>query len=239
MPVLPMLEPSNTRNLALSCLHDLRNPLATIYASAEMLAEFDPSSPQLKRLGTNIYRAASRMREMLADLTSEARGHALAAEIGDLGEIIEHAAEAAWPVAENHLVKILLDVPAPIRMPLIRSRMERVFDNLITNSIQAMPAGGTVRISARNAGDVVLIDVEDTGPGIPSQIRDRLFERFVTAGKENGLGLGLAVSRQTVLDHGGEMWIEPAAGARFVIRLPRRHPDSHNGGAREDSYRSD
>jgi signal transduction histidine kinase len=65
----------------------------------------------------------------------------------------------------------------------------------------------------------VLIEVEDTGPGIPVGIRDRLFEPFVTAGKDHGLGLGLALSRQTVLDHGGEMWIEPAPGARFVVRL--------------------
>jgi len=55
---------------------------------------------------------------------------------------------------------------------------------------------------------------------IPHEIRDKVFEPFVTAGKENGLGLGLAFSRQAVLDHGGDMWIEPAAGARFVIRFP-------------------
>src|SRR5260370_25687160 len=65
-----------------------------------------------------------------------------------------------------------------------------------------------------------MVVIEDTGPGIPHEIRDKVFEPFVTAGKENGLGLGLAFSRQAVLDHGGDMWIEPAAGARFVIRLP-------------------
>ena len=51
-----------------------------------------------------------------------------------------------------------------------------------------------------------------------------LFEPFVTAGKQNGLGLGLALSRQTVFDHGGDIWMEPASGARFVIRLPLRSP---------------
>jgi signal transduction histidine kinase len=66
----------------------------------------------------------------------------------------------------------------------------------------------------------VLIELEDTGPGIPRAIRDRLFEPFVTAGKQDGLGLGLALSRQTVLNHGGDIWTEPASGARFVIRLP-------------------
>jgi signal transduction histidine kinase len=67
-----------------------------------------------------------------------------------------------------------------------------------------------------------LVHVEDTGPGIAPEIRARLFEPFVSAGKRNGLGLGLALSRQTVLDHGGDMWVEsvPGRGARFSFRLP-------------------
>jgi signal transduction histidine kinase len=95
-----------------------------------------------------------------------------------------------------------------------------VFFNLITNALEAMSHGGKIRIGARKAGKYVLIDVEDTGPGIPYGIRDRLFEPFVTAGKDHGLGLGLALSRQTLLNHGGDMWIEPADGARFVMCLP-------------------
>jgi signal transduction histidine kinase len=83
-----------------------------------------------------------------------------------------------------------------------------------------MPGGGDVHIRARKAGNCVLVEIEDTGPGIPHDIRDRVFEPFVTAGKVNGLGLGLALSRRAVLEHGGDMWIEAAAGARFVIRLP-------------------
>jgi signal transduction histidine kinase len=98
--------------------------------------------------------------------------------------------------------------------------MKLMFFNLITNALEAMPGGGEVRIGATKNRDYVLVAIEDTGPGIPHEIRDKVFEPFVTAGKENGLGLGLAFSRQAVLDHGGDMWIEPAAGARFVIRFP-------------------
>jgi signal transduction histidine kinase len=98
--------------------------------------------------------------------------------------------------------------------------MKLMFFNLITNAREAMPGGGEIRIGATTSRDDVLVAIEDTGPGIPHQIRDKVFEPFATAGKENGLGLGLAISRQAVLDHGGDMWIEPAAGARFVIRLP-------------------
>jgi signal transduction histidine kinase len=114
----------------------------------------------------------------------------------------------------------LHDVPHGLELPVERSRIERVFFNLITNALEAMPHGGQIRIGARQAENRVLIEVEDTGPGIPRAIRNRLFEPFVTAGKAHGLGLGLALSRQTVLDHGGDMWTEPADGARFVICLP-------------------
>jgi signal transduction histidine kinase len=98
--------------------------------------------------------------------------------------------------------------------------MQSVFFNLIANALEAMPSGGRLHIAARETRHWVLIQMEDTGPGIPHKIRDRLFEPFVTAGKQDGLGLGLALSRQTVLNHGGDIWTEPASGARFVIRLP-------------------
>ena len=67
-----------------------------------------------------------------------------------------------------------------------------------------------------------MVHVEDTGPGIAPEIRAQLFQPFVSLGKRNGLGLGLALSRQTVLDHGGDMWVEsvPGRGARFSFRLP-------------------
>jgi signal transduction histidine kinase len=98
--------------------------------------------------------------------------------------------------------------------------MERVFFNLIANALEAMPTGGQLHVACRRATSYVLIELEDTGPGIPRRIRNRLFEPFVTEGKRDGLGLGLALSRQTVLNHGGDIWTEPATGARFVIRLP-------------------
>jgi signal transduction histidine kinase len=113
-----------------------------------------------------------------------------------------------------------VDAPEVVETRLVRSRIERVFVNLIANSMEAMPDGGEIRIGVRKALGCVLVAVEDTGPGIPYRIRDRLFVPFVTEGKANGLGLGSALCRQTILDHGGDMWAEPADGARFVIRLP-------------------
>jgi signal transduction histidine kinase len=88
-----------------------------------------------------------------------------------------------------------------------------------------MPNGGTINISASSDQRSVLIRVRDTGPGITPEIRPRLFEPFVTAGKANGLGLGLAFSQQVVNDHGGKIWVEPTRrGACFALRLPRTSP---------------
>jgi signal transduction histidine kinase len=212
--------------LSTSIIHDLRNPLGTVFAGAEMLMELDPTPIQVKRLAANIYRAAGRMRELLADLTGASCGNKSSYESCMIRDVISAASEAALPAAEKQSVRILNDVPGDIEIPLERSRIERVFFNLFTNGLEAMPLGGEIRIGLRMADHCVLIEVEDTGPGIPRGIRDRLFEPFVTAGKAHGLGLGLALSRQTVLDHGGDMWTEPAGGARFIIRLPRKRSEN-------------
>ena len=200
-------------------IHDLRNPLAAIYGCAEMLLDGDLDRVQTKRVISNIHRAASRMRELLADLAGSTQGHTETAGRCNLRAIVAAACEASGAAARDG-IELQVDVPARIEVPMARNRMVRVFLNLIVNALEAMPGGGIIRISSRRAGDSVAIELEDTGPGIPDEIRGRLFEPFVTARKEGGLGLGLALSRQAVRDHGGEMWAEPAAGARFVISLP-------------------
>jgi signal transduction histidine kinase len=206
--------------LSASILHDLRNPVAAIYAAAQMLMSLDSGPTPAKRLATNIYRAAARMRELLAELNSVGPGDRSTPELCEIREVIAAASTAASAATENHRVRIRLEVPERMKLSLVRSSMERVFFNLIANALEAMPTGGKLRIVGRKSCDCVLIELEDTGPGIPCGIRDRLFEPFVTRGKQNGLGLGLALSRQTILGHGGEIWTEPASGARFVIRLP-------------------
>jgi signal transduction histidine kinase len=109
-----------------------------------------------------------------------------------------------------------------IEVALVRSRIERAFVNLVGNAIEAMPEGGEVRIWTQFDVGFAVAHVDDTGPGVAVEIRSKLFQPFVTAGKRNGLGLGLALTRQTVLEHGGDLWVDnsPCGGARFSLRLP-------------------
>jgi len=206
--------------LSTSIIHDLRNPLAAICACAEMLTDQHLTPDHARRLGHNIHKSADRIRGLLADLVGVTQGKIAATENCNLHEILAAVCEDAAVAADHQGVDILLDLPAQMEVTMARSRTERVFFNLITNALEAMPRGGKIRITARKAGDCAVIEIEDSGPGIPPEICDRIFDTFVTAGKKDGLGLGLALSRRTLRDHGGDMWIEPAAGARFVMRLP-------------------
>jgi signal transduction histidine kinase len=213
---------STIGRLSASIVHDLRNPLAAIYGGAEMLVDRELPPGHVKRLAANIYHASRRIQDLLHDLLNVSRAKSRVPEICRLREVASAACDALATTAESQNVRLQLSIPPEIELQLERSRMERTFLNLISNSLEAMPDGGEVRISAVPEGGSILIRVEDNGPGIAPEIRPKLFQPFVSAGKRTGLGLGLALSRQTVLDHGGEMWVEsqPGQGARFCFRLP-------------------
>jgi signal transduction histidine kinase len=222
---------STIGRLSGSIVHDLRNPLAAIYGGAEMLVDVDLPPANVKRLASNIYRASRRMQELLQDLLNVSRGKGSAPEMCRLREVASAACEELATSAEQQGVVLALEIPAEIEVPLERSRVERVFANLIGNALEAMAGGGEVRITAEMQDGAAVVHVEDTGPGIAHEIRAQLFQPFVSAGKRNGLGLGLALSRQTVLDHGGDMWVESAQGhgARFSFRLPGAHVTQAQG----------
>jgi signal transduction histidine kinase len=207
--------------LSTSIIHDLRNPLAAIYGGAEMLVDTKLSGAQVERLAANIYKASRQVQNLLQELADVTQGRAHAREVCRLREVVTAAYEPLAATAESRGVSVQIDLEEDVELPLDRSPMERVFQNLLSNAIEAMPNGGSVSVRAdRNDGEIV-VSVEDTGPGIPSSIADQLFEPFVTAGKKNGVGLGLALSRKTVVSHGGDLWSDPKEdGARFVIRLP-------------------
>jgi signal transduction histidine kinase len=213
---------STIGRLSSSIVHDLRNPLAAVYGGAEMLVDADLAPPQVRRLAANIYRASRRIQELLQDLLNVSRGSARGAEVCKLREVAAAGCETLLASAEAQHVEVQNGIADEIELPLERNRMERVFSNLVGNALEMMPEGGRIQISAAAQDGFVVAEVRDTGPGIAPQIRDSLFEPFVSAGKKNGLGLGLALARQTVLDHGGDMWAEsePGRGACFRLRLP-------------------
>ena len=213
---------STIGRLSASIVHDLRNPLAAIYGGSEMLVDRELPPGHVKRLAANIYQASRRIQEMLQDLLDVSRGKNRPMEMCRLREAASAACDALGSLAEAQHVSLILSISPDIELPLDPGRLERAFVNLISNALEAMPGGGEVRLSATLQDTSVVVQVTDNGPGISPEILSRLFEPFVSAGKRNGLGLGLALSRQTVLDHGGDIWVEsrPGEGATFCFRLP-------------------
>jgi signal transduction histidine kinase len=207
--------------LATSIIHDLRNPLAAIYGGAEMLVDAELSVDQVRKLASSIYGSSRQILAMLQELAEASRGHSRRRETCRLRDVVlaacDSLADAAGPG-----VSLACDVSPEIELTLDRPSVERVFQNLISNAIDALPHGGHVRVSAEPAEHSVVVSVEDDGAGISSEVRPHLFEPFATAGKRHGMGLGLALSKRTILDHGGEIWADTTTnrGARFLIRLP-------------------
>ena len=210
--------------LSTSIVHDLRNPLAAIYAGAEMLFDAKLATEQVQRLARNIYRASRSIQDMLQQLLNVARGRTGSAELCSLKEVVAGAWSAVAVEAESRNVEFKLELPEDLELMMERPRMERAFLNLLQNAVQAMPTGGNVTVRSEIRAGEVLVSVTDTGPGIRPELRSRLFQPFVT-GRKNGLGLGLALSRQTIWDHGGDIWVDfDGPGARFWLRIPLSQP---------------
>ena len=216
-----------------SIVHDLRNPLAAIYGGAEMLVDSDLTPLQSKRIAGNIYQASRRIQGMLQDLVNVSRGKAKSPEICRLADVVNAAHDVIRPSADSNGVSIAIDIPEVLELPLERARMERVFINLMNNAVEAMPEGGQLQINARPERDAVIVEIDDTGVGISKQLRATLFQPFASFGKKTGLGLGLALSRQTVLDQGGDIWAaeKSGPGARFLMRFPLSTLSKHSPSA--------
>ena len=213
---------STIGRLSSSIVHDLRNPLAAIYGGAEMLVDAGLSAEQRDRIAVSIYRSSRRIQELLQELADMSRAKAKRVEPCRLVEIVQGARDLTEQTAGKAPVSIEIDIPANVEVSVDRDRMERVFMNLLHNSLEAMPDGGTLRVTSRQDTTTVTVQVEDNGPGIPDTAWATLFQPFASFGKKNGLGLGLALSRQTVLDYSGDLWAdrEMKSGARFFVRLP-------------------
>jgi signal transduction histidine kinase len=215
------IEPSARMSAVASIAHDLRNPLATIHGGAEMLVSSMLSQAQAHRIARNIYAASVRMRELLDEFLDQSRSGERQTHLSDVHGLVAGAVDKIADAAELQAVHIVQFIPERLSIVVDRQRIHRVLVNLLVNALEAMPDGGRILISAVSKRHSILIRVRDSGTGIAPEIRDRLFQPFATAGKANGIGLGLALSRQAVLDHGGEMWAESSfEGACFAVRLP-------------------
>ncbi len=214
--------------MAAHVTHEIRNPLSSIALNLELLEEEIPGDEAESR---SLVRAISREVERLSALSGQylsmAKSQPPRLEAESVGELVEEASEFMRADLARHGVTLELDVPdEPFAALVDEAQIKQALFNLIRNAREAMQGGGVVRVQVSSAPEVVRIVVEDQGPGIDPEIADRLFDPFFTT-KGHGTGLGLSVTRQIVVAHGGTIRHEARVegGSRFVLSLPVAPPD--------------
>lgn len=214
--------------LSAGLAHEIRNPLGVIKGSAEMLTKkLEHARPLESELASYISSEVNRLNSLVARFLDFARPQNLQVRPVQISGIVDHALESVQHQLPNTPVKVTRDYADGLPEILADEQLcEQVFVNLILNALQAMGAQGGVlqlsiapEISKGTAG--VAITVEDTGPGVPPELREQIFNPFFTS-KKDGVGLGLSIVVKIVDDHRG--WIKldsrSTGGARFHVFLP-------------------
>jgi signal transduction histidine kinase len=209
--------------MASGIIHDLRSPLAAVSTAADLFANAALSPEQRQILANSQVRAAQRMGAMLKELLEFSRGrYQLKIEEQALAPLISYVVSELITPEVAPGVTVEMRIPPELRVRVDGERARRMFENLLINSLQAMPEGGAITIRASEDGQKVRINIVDSGSGIPLQLRERLFEPFASVGKSGGTGLGLAIARSIAEAHGGLLTLVSAneEPADFCIELP-------------------
>ncbi len=211
------------REFVADASHELRTPLTSVLANLELLTE-ELHGDQADTAQAAL-RSTRRMRRLVGDLLLLARADAKRVQprrTTDLGEVLTEAAAELGPMADDH--DLTVDA-AHVTVEGARDELHRLVLNLLENALRHTPPGTHVSASTMAAEDHAILIVEDDGPGIPTALQRRVFERFVRGGGDGGrgAGLGLAIVRAVAESHDGSVSLEPpqaGTGTRFVVRLP-------------------
>jgi signal transduction histidine kinase len=220
--------------------HELRTPLTSIRGYIELLLEDGKPGTNERRYLEIVDRNSQRLLELVSDLLFLAQIEAgkLGIERGqvDLSKVVEECIETSSPVADSRDIELAAKVDRVPRLEGDRARLAQVLDNLISNGLKFTPSGGRVEVRLSTQDGAALLEVEDTGVGIPVDEQEHLFERFFRSSNatENaipGTGLGLTITKAIVERHGGRIEVESSehAGTTVRVSLPlgaRRHAEA-------------
>lgn len=213
--------------------HDLRNLLAGIVMTAELLSARVSEHEEGKQtlLATaRIQRYAARMNRLIGDLLDvasiEAGKLAVTPAPGDAAALVAEAVDTFQAAASAKGISLQTETAErPLPAELDHDRMLQVLANTIANAIKFTSPGGSIRVRCESTGDELRFSVSDTGPGIPGNMLEAIFERFWQVGENDrrGVGLGLYISRSIVEAHGGRIWAESqlGEGTRVCFTLSR------------------
>lgn len=212
------------KELAYGASHEINNPLANIAARAQALLK-RIEDPADRRMLEGIHRQAMRAHEMISDLMLFARPPALQKEPISVARVVADAVAPFQELAERQSIHLVMDTEDEQAQCLADPLQIAVaVAALVENSIEAIGESGEVGIAVCSVDTEVEIKVRDSGPGVPAEIRERIFDPFFS-GREAGRGLGFGLSKcwRIVTEHGGRVTVAspPGTGATFTIHLPQ------------------
>jgi two-component system, OmpR family, sensor kinase len=219
------------REFVADASHELRTPLTSVLANLELLQSMieDPSQEEERAIVDSALRSSGRMSRLVGDLLLLARadaGRIAARTRCDLAEVAGHAAAEVAPTLGERDLRV--DGGGPLAVDGNPDELHRMVLNLLDNAVRHTPAGSRIELRLRAAGNDAVVEVADDGPGIPPEVREQIFDRFVRSegpadtAARGGSGLGLAIVRAVATSHGGsvEAGASESGGALFRIRLP-------------------
>ncbi len=224
------------RDFVADASHELRTPLTSILANLELLeaslAERGADSDE-EEIVAGALGSSRRMRRLVADLLLLARadaGRAGPRRSCDLGEIATEAIAEVRPIAKGH--RLGLEIGGSVTIDGNPDDLHRLVVNLVENGVRHTPPGSTVTVAVRLDGDEATLEVTDDGPGLPAELGDQIFARFVRGTgpadltADSGTGLGLAIVKAVAASHNGRVDVgrSEAGGARFTVHLPLAEP---------------
>jgi diguanylate cyclase (GGDEF)-like protein len=218
------------------CAHDLRSPLHVILSHAALLMDeiVGPVTDAQRHHLDAIDRQGRRMATLIEELLHARRSGIDTLEVvvreSDLAKVLAEWSRETAPVAAEKGITLETELPALPEVAFDEGKLRQVVVNLLANAVKFTPPGGRIRLSAVAEPTRVVVAIADSGPGVPPDEVDTIFERFrqgaagVRSGQQAGVGMGLAICKEIILRHGGEIWVEPVrpAGACFRFALPAR-----------------
>jgi signal transduction histidine kinase len=207
--------------------HEIKNPLSTVQLNLQLLGEdLDPAAPNFPRLNNRlktVTRETGRLRDILDSFLRFAGKLELEPQPTDLNQLLEELVDFFAPQAMQQKVQVRFQGAGPVVVSADPRLIRQVVLNLMLNAVQAMPKGGDLLLSARLDGAFGVVHVIDTGTGMTPDVAAKVFDAYYST-KRGGTGLGLAMAKRIIAEHGGTLSVasEPGRGSDFALRLPAK-----------------
>jgi signal transduction histidine kinase len=213
--------------------HDLKNPLAAVSGLVDLLLDsatknltFDQRA-LLHRIDANTRQMVNLVGNLLDAELIESGQQSFRPAPADLNALVRHVVEAQAHQAEDKEIGLVLDLDPRLPAVAVDEHMiERLVANLLSNAVKFTPECGAVRVSTRQQGGAVTVEVWDSGPDVPPALQSMLFQKFVRQSDSSGIGLGLYICKSIVDTHRGMIDVQkpPSGGVSFVVELPLMQP---------------